>query len=84
MEIFDSESVFLAAAQSMGNKFIRFFVDSRISKATGDAITGVVYGFRFRNFFPFSGIVKFRKEIPSRFSPELCELELELEEELPG
>ncbi|MFB5652719.1 hypothetical protein ACE5IS_18910 [Leptospira wolffii] len=84
VEVFDSESVFFATAQSVGKKFLRFFVDSKISKASGDAITGAVYGFRLKNFFPFSGIVKFRKEIPSRFSPTLCELELELEEELPG
>ncbi|PJZ64970.1 hypothetical protein CH371_15840 [Leptospira wolffii] len=84
VEVFDSESVFFAAAQSVGKKFLRFLVDSKISKASGDEITGAVYGFRFKNFFPFSGIVKCRKEIPSRFSPNLCELELELEEDLPG
>ncbi len=80
-ELFDTNSVFLALTQVIGKKILKFLVDSKISIMEGDGVSGRLYGFRSKVFFPFSGIIKKRKEITSRFFPKLCELELETEED---
>ncbi|TGK07538.1 hypothetical protein EHO59_05400 [Leptospira semungkisensis] len=81
VELFDSESVFLASAQLIGKKALRFIVDSKVSYKKGDGVHGRLYGLKSKLFLPFAGIVKERRELQSKFYTKLCELVLESDEE---
>ncbi|TGK01274.1 hypothetical protein EHQ53_08795 [Leptospira langatensis] len=81
VELFDSESVFLASAQLIGKRVLRFIVDSKVSYKKGDGIHGRLYGLRSKLFLPFVGIVRERRELQSKFYTKLCELVLESEED---
>lgn len=82
LELFDSDQVFLAAAQIIGKKILRFRIDSRVSYKKGEGVYGRLYGLRSNFFIQISGIVKERKEIQSKYYSKFCELEIESDEDI--
>ena len=82
LELFDSDQVFLAAAQMIGKRILRFRIDSRVSYKKGDGVYGRLYGLRSSFYIPISGIIKERKEVQSKYYSKVCELELESDEDM--
>ncbi|PJZ27575.1 hypothetical protein CH352_17050 [Leptospira hartskeerlii] len=82
LELFDSDQVFLAAVQIIGKRILRFRIDSRASYKKGDGVYGRLYGLRSSFFIPISGIIRDRKEIKPGHYSQLCELELESDEDI--
>lgn len=82
LELFDSDQVFLAAAQMIGKRILRFRIDSKVSYKKGDGVYGRLYGLKSSFYVPISGIIKERKEIQSKYYSKICELELESDEDI--